>query len=232
MPAIADAQFYGSVTVGSPAQSFRVLFDTGSSDFCEPDASSKSTAFDGILGLAPSVSSPLSASVFALHLSRGGAEASLDIGAPDSAHFTGELSYTPRTSTTQWKVALDRVRIGDTTLAAASTPAVLDSGITLIGVPPATSDAIHASLKSIPFAGGMHIVPCTGGPDVVLAVAGRTFTLHNEDYVMPYGFGYCVSLFVSLEAPGGAWVLGDAVMRRVYTVFDGAQSRVGFADAV
>ncbi|KAH9608979.1 hypothetical protein KSS87_020932 [Heliosperma pusillum] len=74
-------------------------------------------------------------------------------------------------------------------------------------------------------------------PYISFTIAGKTFDLGPEHYVLKVGEGdiaQCISGFSALDVPpprGPLWILGDIFMGKFHTVFDHGNLRVGFAEA-
>ncbi|KAJ1330672.1 hypothetical protein BSLG_009124 [Batrachochytrium salamandrivorans] len=306
----ADAQYYGSISLGTPPQNFLVQFDTGSANlwvpstrcpdlgcinharfdatlsstwnsvpgkfsidygsgsitgvmasdvfsiagltvpsqvFAEsvtsPGSTFQTTKFDGVLGLGlqaialNNAVTPLSNMVsqglipmglFSLYLTKNSAVGStLTLGGVDTSHIDGALMWLNLSQRKYWQVDLTAATLNGTTLVN-NAQVVFDSGTSLIAIPPDFAAKIHQILGAIPYKNGLFLVPCTGLPPITFVLAGAPFTLNNEDYVMPFGFGWCVSSFVGLNV-SGFWILGDSFLKHYYTVFDAENGRIGLA---
>lgn len=60
-------------------------------------------------------------------------------------------------------------------------------------------------------------------------------TPNVQDYTLNLGNDLCLSAFIGMDIPapaGPLWIIGDAFLRKYYTVYDMGKDRVGFAQSV
>ncbi|KAK6095666.1 hypothetical protein MT418_004342 [Batrachochytrium dendrobatidis] len=211
----------------------------------QPGTTFINTKYDGVLGLGMreisinNVATPMEnmhaqglipAGVFGLYLTKNSAPGSvLTIGGYDPSHVDGSITWLPLSKRQFWQVGLTSVTFNGTTLIQ-NAQAVFDSGTSLIAIPTVSATLIHQQLGAIPYQNGLQLIPCTGLPSVTFMLNNVPFTLRNEDYVIPFGFGYCVSAFVGLDMHG-FWILGDSFMKLYYTIFDSDNNRIGIANS-
>jgi phytepsin len=75
-------------------------------------------------------------------------------------------------------------------------------------------------------------------PDIAFTIAGKTFTLTPDQYVLKVeesGQTMCISGFMAFDIPaprGPLWILGDVFMGAYHTVFDFGDNKIGFAKSV
>jgi len=203
--------------------------------------------FDGILGLAfpilsvnkvPTVFENLVSqglvadAQFAFYLGNSDSDAGeLVLGGTDPAHYTGEFSYVPLKANTYWEITLGSLTVG-TAVYGTGNNAIVDSGTSLLTGPAADVKAIATAIGAKELIAGEYFVSCTAAlPDLNFLINGKTYTLTSADYLIPDG-DLCLLGIMGLDIPvptGPLWILGDIFMRKYYTVFDVANSRVGFA---
>jgi hypothetical protein len=205
--------------------------------------------FDGILGLAFPVLSVnhvptvfqnmvtqglVPAGEFSFYLGKeDGAKGELLMGGTDPNYYTGDITYVPLKAATYWEIQLDGFQFGaNQYVPTGGQSAIVDSGTSILTGP---SDVVKQIAESI---GGKMLVPneymvdCKGDfPNMDFSINGATYTLTPADYLIPDG-EMCLFGMMGLDVPrpsGPLWILGDVFMRKYYTVFDVANTRVGFA---
>lgn len=212
--------------------------------------------FDGICGMGwddisvDGVQTPLRAlvlsgklaeNVFAFFLGSNGADGELVLGGVDPDHYTGDFHYAPVEPVVPgkfgyWLVKMDSLNVGGTS-ATTVTRAIVDSGTSLLAGPTADVKAIakmvgaKAVLPIPPFNKEFFIDCNATSPDIDVTIAGKSFTLTKEDYVIKDA-GKCLFAMSGIDVPapaGPLWILGDVFMRAHYVKFDVGQKRLGFA---
>ncbi|KAJ9149975.1 Aspartic proteinase [Pleurostoma richardsiae] len=160
-------------------------------------------------------------------------------GAIDQSLYTGNISYQPIINgSTFWKITLTTVSVAGTFLEYVSQwPAVIDTGTTLMLLPPDLVDLYWSEVpdsRNLPSWGGW-VFPCnqTGRlPDFYFGfvndnfqatVPGRYMNYQNVTDELCYG-----GIQDNMGLPFA--ILGDTMLKSVYAVFDSANARVGFAN--
>lgn len=206
--------------------------------------------FDGIMGLGydtisvAGVIPPLynmvkqkliSKALFSFYLARaadgGPTGGSLIFGGVEEEYFEGPIMYAPVVRKGYWEVSLDSFQVGDYDMGIKGTAAI-DTGTSLIAMPSAIADQINAQIGAKKGFKGIYTVDCNevaNLPTMNFNFGGHVFPLEASDYILQTSGG-CISPFMGLDIPGlKLWIVGDAFLRRYYTVYDMERNRVGFA---
>jgi len=215
--------------------------------------------FDGICGLGwdgssvDNVVTPFKAlmnahllteNVFAFYLGSDGGEGELVLGGVNPAHYTGDFSYVPVVDAVPGKKVYWQLDMDDITVDGASVTsvrkAIVDSGTSLLAAPTAEIEKIAKAVGAkkvlpIPPFNKEYMIDCDSpGPDLVIGIGGKSYTLTKEDYIIRDG-PECLFAMTGLDVPapaGPLWILGDPFMRSFYVKFDFDNARLGFATIV
>mmetsp|Transcript_23802 Transcript_23802/g.62717 ORF Transcript_23802/g.62717 Transcript_23802/m.62717 type:complete len:426 (-) Transcript_23802:95-1372(-) len=202
-------------------------------------------AFDGVLGLAPGsadaqefnilhalLGGKPSTDLFALYLSPstqdkvGGGE--LSFGSYSKSRMSSELTWAPVVNNGTWQINVMDITIGGkpaNLCGKQGCHASVDTGSSLMMYP---GHALWAMMSQLELDD-----ECTKDtPAIGLVINGQTFELDKSEYLEQDEDG-CRLLMGSTNGAGKSptLVLGYPFMRKFYTVFDNANSRVGFARA-
>ncbi|KAG8715800.1 Type I transmembrane sorting receptor [Ceratobasidium sp. 423] len=205
---------------------------------------------DGIMGLAfssiSSIGAPtfienlysqgkISAPTFGFRLASSGSE--LYLGGADTSKYTGSITWASLTSKTYW-LTTGSSSVGSTV--GYSGAMIIDSGTTLVVGPTSSVKAWWAKVPgsgtcstSVCGSSGYYTYPCSSPPSVSFTFNGKKFSVSSTDFNLgttDNSGTTCVGAIVGTSGvPDNAWIVGDTFMKNVYTVFDEANSRVGFA---
>jgi len=207
--------------------------------------------FDGILGLGYDTISVnhitppfynminqglLDEPVFAFYLgdtANGDADQSEAIfGGIDEDHYDGKMTYIPLRRKAYWEVDLDKIKFGDGSVDMQNTGAILDTGTSLIALPSDLAELLNKEMGAKKGYNGQYTVDCAKRdslPDMSFTLSGKEFTIGPYDYILEVQ-GSCISSFFGMDFPGDPLIiLGDAFLRKWYSVYDLGQNRVGLA---
>lgn len=206
--------------------------------------------FDGILGLGYDTISVnhivppfynainqglLDEPVFAFRLGssdQDGGEATF--GGIDKDAFTGKITYLPVRRKGYWEVELEGIVFGDDELELENTGAAIDTGTSLIVLPTDLAEMLNKEIGAEKSWNGQYTIDCAkipSLPDLTFKFAGQEFPISAEDYTLNAG-GTCISAFTGMDFPppmGPLWIIGDAFLRKYYSVYDLSRNAVGLA---
>ncbi|KAJ9098804.1 hypothetical protein QFC19_006281 [Naganishia cerealis] len=240
-----------SVTVaGLTAQNQAVGFATTAS-------STTGATFDGLVGMAyQSISTEqaapffaslysqgaVSSGLFAFKLTSAGAE--LSLGGLDINNYSGGVTYSPVTQQAYWQIAMGSANVGGSAKVS-NRQAIIDTGTTLIYSNSVDGKAFYAGfssyypLSSFGYSGydGYYAIPCSGSTAISLTFAGKAWSIPYSSFVSQGYVGskgntqYCLASLIASDSMGlgSTWLVGDAFLSNVYSVYDLANNRVGFA---
>lgn len=212
----------------------------------------KHFAFDGILGLAMSASvtgtflqtlkanKSVDSLIFSVSMNRhsdGRNHGQVTFGGIDPTKYTGEIGYTnvaaAEAKTGEWAIPMGDVSFnGKSAGITGSRLGYIDTGTSFIFAPPAD---LVALFKHVPGASSYmngdyteYKIPCDTKIPIKIAFSGITYEISAADWVAGNG-DHCISRIYGYTIKEDAWLLGDTFLKNVYSVFDAAQMRIGFA---
>jgi saccharopepsin len=209
--------------------------------------------FDGIMGLAYDTISVnaipppfymmndqglLDEPVFAFYLSdsNSGDDSEAIFGGINKDRYTGKMTKIPLRRKPYWEVDLDAITFGDQTAEIDSTGAILDTGTSLIALPSTLAELLNKEIGAKKSFNGQYTVECDKRdslPDLTFTLTGHNFTISAFDYILEVQ-GSCISAFMGFDIPepaGPLAILGDAFLRKWYSVYDLGNDAVGLAKA-
>jgi saccharopepsin len=207
--------------------------------------------FDGILGLGYDTISVnkivppfyrmveqglLDDPVFAFYLGSEEEGSVATFGGVDKSHYKGEIEYIPLRRKAYWEVDLDAIAFGDEVAELEDTGVILDTGTSLNVLPSSLAELLNAEMGAKKGYNGQYTVDCAKRqtlPDITFTLAGSNYSLPATDYILEVS-GSCISTFQGMDIPAPAGplaILGDAFLRRWYSVYDLKKNAVGIARA-
>ncbi|GAA5801972.1 aspartic peptidase domain-containing protein [Helicostylum pulchrum] len=172
---------------------------------------------------------------------RDGGKGEVLFGDINQNYFEGELRYVPVTLKKYWQVDLSGISVNGRKVMNGSVPAIIDTGTTLIIVPPYIAQEIHSVIPGSEYSSmyGWRI-PCSfAGHPTQEAI---TFNLDNQDFPIllkdfvraktsPSSGNSTVQMCFSgiAQANTPLIILGDTFLRSYYSVYDFANARIGLA---
>ncbi|RYP04786.1 hypothetical protein DL764_004239 [Monosporascus ibericus] len=209
--------------------------------------------FDGILGLGfdrlsvngivpPFYSmvnqKKIDDAVFAFYLSgeSGGDDSEITFGGVDKDHYTGKITEIPLRRKAYWEVDFDSISFGNETAELDNTGVILDTGTSLIALPSDLAELLNKEIGAKKSYNGQYTVDCSVRdklPDVTFTLSGYDFAISPYDYILEVQ-GSCISTFMGMDFPapvGPLAILGDAFLRKWYSIYDLGKGTVGLAKA-
>jgi len=157
-------------------------------------------------------------------------------GGIDQSRYTGDIHWASVRRKAYWEVELEKVVFDGEDVEMTDTGAAIDTGTSLLAVPTIVADLINKQIGAKKNYAGQYIIDCDkvpSLPDFSMQFNGKLFTLTGFDYILK-AQNQCISGFFGLDIPeplGPIWIIGDAFLRKFYTIYDLGKNQVGFADA-
>ncbi|KAK7051797.1 acid protease [Favolaschia claudopus] len=206
---------------------------------------------DGILGMAwPSISNlqqepffnkaidsgAVKAGVFGLYLASS--RSTLYLGGTDTSKYRGEIEYINIDNRGGfWRATGGEVKVGGSAVVR-NIDTIIDSGTTLMYGPPSLVAEIFAKVKGSRLFdkdNGYYSYPCNSPPTISFSWGGADWTIFPENINLgatAVGSTNCVASLAAMDLGLGksVFLLGDAYMKNVYSVFNFDKAKVGFAE--
>ncbi|KAF8424127.1 aspartic peptidase domain-containing protein [Tirmania nivea] len=174
--------------------------------------------------------------VFAFYLGSTDKESEVVFGGFDKDHYKGKLIKLPVRRKAYWEVELESVTFGDASAKLENMGAILDTGTSLIALPTTLADLLNKEIGAKKGFNGQYSVECSKRdslPNLTFCLSGENFTIGPYDYILEVS-GSCISAFTGLDLPepvGPLAILGDAFLRRWYSVYNLDENTVSLAEA-
>ncbi|EDO18335.1 hypothetical protein Kpol_1013p6 [Vanderwaltozyma polyspora DSM 70294] len=158
-------------------------------------------------------------------------------GGYDSSLFTGDITWLPVRRKAYWEVKFDAIALGNEVADLVNHGAAIDTGTSLITLPSGLAEVINSQIGAKKSWSGQWIVDCKTRdtlPDMTFTFDGYNFTITPYDYTLEVS-GSCISAITPMDFPapvGPLAIVGDAFLRRYYSIYDVGNNAVGLAAAV
>jgi len=163
-------------------------------------------------------------------------DSEVTFGGVNTDHFEGKITNIPLRRKAYWEVDLDSISFGDAKAELENTGVILDTGTSLIVLPSTLAELLNKEMGAKKGYNGQYTVECdkrASLPDLTFELSGYNFSITAYDYVLEVQ-GSCISTFTAMDIPeptGPLAILGDAFLRRWYSVYDLGNNSVGLAKA-
>ncbi|KAG8906380.1 hypothetical protein FRC01_008037, partial [Tulasnella sp. 417] len=166
---------------------------------------------------------------------------SFTIGAVDPSLFTGEIDYIdiPNGWNTWWLSPLTGITIGGSVLQIGTQLAAIDTGTTLIGGPTNVVEAIYAQIPGVERgtgdSAGYYFYPCETQINISFTFGNKSWPMNPADFPYDRQGDMCLGAIFAVDLGGGPgqiapeWIVGDAFLKNVYSVYRYYPPAVGFA---
>lgn len=174
--------------------------------------------------------------VFAFYLANESGESEAMFGGIDKSHIDGDITWIPLRRKAYWEVDLDSIAYGDEVAELENTGVILDTGTSLNILPSSLAELLNKEMGATRGYNGQYTIDCAKKgdlPDITFDLAGNKFVMGPDDYILELQ-GSCISTFQGMDFPapvGPLAILGDAFLRRYYSIYDLGNHRVGVATA-
>jgi cathepsin D len=164
----------------------------------------------------------------------------ITFGYTNSSLYTGSIDYIDIPGTPNyWFLNLASLTVqGNAISLSSGTTAAIDTGTTNIAGPTDAIKAIYAQIpNSSPGTGqwvGYYQYPCNTDVTVSMSFGGNNWTMSSADFAFTQiSTGECVGAFFDIGSNAGtgtpSWIIGDAFLKNVYSVFQYNPPAIGFA---
>lgn len=155
-------------------------------------------------------------------------------GGIDENHYKGKINWIPLRRKGYWEVELESITFGGETMELEGTGAILDTGTSLIAMPTNVADLLNKEIGAKKSWSGQYVLDncdtLDSLPDIAFNLGGKDFAITAHDYVLEVQ-GQCVSGFIGIDIGFPIYILGDAFLRKWYSVYDLGNNRVGVAES-
>ncbi|KAH9928187.1 aspartic peptidase domain-containing protein [Fomitopsis serialis] len=172
--------------------------------------------------------------VFAFKLSTSGSE--LYIGGTDNSMYSGDIEYHDLSSSAQgfWQISGASALVNNNATVS-DFDTIIDSGTTIMYGPPDAVSQFYAAIdgsSEYDSQNGYYSIPCDSIPTIAFSWGGNNWEISSDVFNLGTASdGNCQGALAAQDLGLGdnVWLLGDSLMRNVYTAFSVDNNAVGFA---
>lgn len=164
------------------------------------------------------------------------------LGGTNTSLYQGDINYSPVIDEAYWLITLGGITIGSNTVNLSSmNKMAVDTGTTLIGAPDSVVEAIYSQIdgsSTLSSSSTYYQFPCSTTVNTTIHLGDQEYSLSGDNFkagTVDSTGEYCLGAFFGLGSDSNdelQYILGDAFLTQVYTIFDNTQTtaRVGFAN--
>lgn len=159
------------------------------------------------------------------------------IGGVDETKYKGDIDWLPVRRKAYWEVEFNGIGLGDEYAVLKNHGAAIDTGTSLIALPSQLAELLNAQIGAEKSWNGQYTLDCAKRdslPDLTFTFSGKNFTISPYEYTLEVS-GSCISAFTGMDFPepvGPLAIIGDAFLRKYYSIYDLGKNAVGLAEAI